>query len=45
MKELGSIYPGMVDISDIFTYPTVEELAAFIDKKRAVGKADIVTLM
>ncbi|MEK5448466.1 SDR family NAD(P)-dependent oxidoreductase [Paenibacillus sp. FSL R7-0331] len=45
MKELGSIYPGMVDISDIFTYPTVEELAAFIDKKRAAGKADTITLM
>lgn len=42
LKELGALYPGMVDVSDIFTHPTVEELAEFIDKKRGVGKENIV---
>ncbi|HEU4962705.1 MAG TPA: SDR family NAD(P)-dependent oxidoreductase [Bacilli bacterium] len=39
LKELGALYPSVVDISDIFTHPTVEELSAFIDKKRGVTSA------
>lgn len=45
IKELGAVYPGMVDISDVFTHPTVEELSALIDKKKSgtdTGTVDAV---
>lgn len=32
-KEVNKFYPGIVAITDIFVYSTVEGMAAFIDKK------------
>lgn len=39
-KALDSQYPSVVEISDIFMLPTVEELAAFIDKQLN-GESDL----
>ncbi|MGX4585219.1 SDR family NAD(P)-dependent oxidoreductase [Paenibacillus chitinolyticus] len=38
LKELNAIYPRTIDITDIFTHSSVEELAGLIDKKRGIGK-------
>lgn len=34
LKEMEKEFPGMIDISDIFTYSTVGEMAGYIEKKR-----------
>lgn len=39
LKKIEEKFPGLVDISDIFTYSTVSELAAFIEKK-AYGRKE-----
>lgn len=33
LKSLESAYPGVMDITDIFTYSSIVEMAAFIDRK------------
>jgi acyl transferase domain-containing protein/acyl carrier protein len=33
LKEMEKEYPGLVDITDIFTYQTVFEMAAYLDRK------------
>lgn len=38
LKEINAIYPRTIDITDIFTHSSVEELAGLIDKKRGIGK-------
>ncbi|MNW50023.1 Polyketide synthase PksL [compost metagenome] len=38
LKEINMIYPRTIDITDIFTHSTVEELAGLIDKKLGIGK-------
>ncbi len=30
-------YPGKVDINDLFDYPTIRELATFIDREEATS--------
>jgi acyl-CoA synthetase (AMP-forming)/AMP-acid ligase II/acyl carrier protein len=32
-EQLDELYPGKVDITDLFDHPTVRELATFLDKK------------
>lgn len=34
-KEIEARYPGLVDIADIFSYPSVAQLAEYADKKKA----------
>lgn len=41
LKAIDSKYPSIVDISNIFTYSTVEELSAFIDEKRIADEAAV----
>jgi len=31
-EQLDELYPGKVDIADLFDHPTVRELSAFLDK-------------
>ncbi len=31
-EQLDELYPGKVDITDLFDHPTVRELSAFLDK-------------
>ncbi len=44
LKALDKRFPGVVDISDIFTYPTVMEMAAFIKEKKGVSTLIAVTV-
>ncbi|MGN7762592.1 SDR family NAD(P)-dependent oxidoreductase [Paenibacillus sp. 22594] len=37
LKEINVIYPRTIDITDIFTHSSVEELAGLIDKKRGIS--------
>lgn len=39
LRKINEMFPGLVDISDIFTYSTISELAAFIEKK-AYGRKE-----
>ncbi len=36
-KELGQTYPGVLDITDVFVYPSIGEMAGYIDE--ACGKS------
>lgn len=38
LKKIEKVYPGIVGISDIFSYPSVIEMAKFIDGKTSPGK-------
>lgn len=33
LKEIDKVFPGMIDISNIFAYPTINEMAIFIESK------------
>ncbi|WP_379155614.1 SDR family NAD(P)-dependent oxidoreductase [Paenibacillus sp. sgz5001063] len=33
LRELDLVFPGMLDISDVFTYSTIHEMSRFIDGK------------
>ena len=33
-KELGQTYPGVLDITDVFVYPSIGEMAGYIDATR-----------
>ncbi len=33
-KELNSTYPGILDITDVFVYPSIGEMAGYIDENR-----------
>ncbi len=35
-KEIDSIYPNVMDITDVFVYPTIEQMAAFVDSKTVI---------
>lgn len=35
LKRLDDAYPGVVDIADLFSYVTVESLAAYVDERTA----------
>ncbi|KWX86010.1 hypothetical protein AMQ83_21400 [Paenibacillus riograndensis] len=35
-KELDAVFPGLFAISDVFSYPTVHDMAAFLERKRTV---------
>lgn len=35
-KEIDIAYPGVMDITDVFVYPTIEQMATFIDSKTVV---------
>lgn len=39
LKEVNKVFVDMVDISDIFSYPSVQQMAAYIDKK--LGKDEL----
>ncbi|QDX94143.1 KR domain-containing protein [Brevibacillus laterosporus] len=47
LKEMEKVYPGLLDITDVFIYATIVEMAAFIDQKQKpvqttrIAKADI----
>ncbi|HEX3044251.1 MAG TPA: SDR family NAD(P)-dependent oxidoreductase [Bacillota bacterium] len=32
-REIETVYPGMIDITHVFSYPTIVEMAGFITKK------------
>ena len=34
LKLIDQQFPGVVDISDVFSYPSIDEMAAYIDEKR-----------
>jgi len=34
-KELDAAYPGIFAISDVFSYPTVHDMAAYLERKRS----------
>lgn len=36
-QKVDDIYPGVVDVTDIFEYQTLAELAKFVDEKLAAG--------
>ncbi|WP_310551833.1 SDR family NAD(P)-dependent oxidoreductase [Paenibacillus glufosinatiresistens] len=44
LKELNARFSGAIDISDIFTYPTIAELAQLVDGKKATQPAAAGTL-
>jgi len=35
-KEIDTVYPNVMDITDVFVYPTIEQMATFIDSKTVV---------
>lgn len=37
LKEIDKLYNGVVDISDIFSYPSVQQMAGYIDEKLNKG--------
>jgi hypothetical protein len=39
-KEIEKHFPGVMDITDVFVYPTIEQMAEFIDSKRLPDPAD-----
>nr|WP_275984157.1 SDR family NAD(P)-dependent oxidoreductase [Paenibacillus hamazuiensis] len=39
LKLIDEQFPGTVDISDLFSYPSVDDLAMFIDSKRPAAPA------
>jgi acyl-CoA synthetase (AMP-forming)/AMP-acid ligase II len=41
-ERFGDLYPEILDITDFFEYPTVQELAAFIRNKKAFSTAGVV---
>jgi acyl transferase domain-containing protein len=34
LKVIESYFPGLVDISDVFSYPAIDDMASYIDSKR-----------
>ncbi len=42
VKEIDRVYPGVVDITDIFTYSSVERMAKYINEKTGVIKVEEV---
>ncbi|MCG7495638.1 SDR family NAD(P)-dependent oxidoreductase [Vibrio sp. Of7-15] len=40
LKVVEAEFPGMVDISDVFSYPSVDVMAEYIDEKRGVIPED-----
>jgi len=38
LKQIDTLYKGIVDISDIFSYPSVQQMAEYIDQKRGQKK-------
>ncbi|MCW9000352.1 MAG: acyl carrier protein, partial [Kangiellaceae bacterium] len=40
LKIIESQYPGIVDMSDIFSYPSVDVMAEYVDDKRGVSKEE-----
>ncbi|MBK3494739.1 SDR family NAD(P)-dependent oxidoreductase [Viridibacillus sp. YIM B01967] len=43
LKEIEKEYEGLVDLTDMFSYPTVSEMAQFIDEKSGVAEAASTT--
>lgn len=41
LKEIEKVYSGVVSVSDIFSYPSVSEMANFIDSKINHGKKEL----
>ncbi|MDR0270279.1 SDR family NAD(P)-dependent oxidoreductase [Paenibacillus sp.] len=41
LREFEAIYPGTVDISDIFTFPTVYQLSELLEKKLEIRTASL----
>jgi len=39
LRLIDEHFPGLVDISDVFSYPSIDEMAAHIDEKRGVPQA------
>lgn len=33
IKEMEIVYPGVIDITDVFTYPTIADMSEYIEKK------------
>ncbi|MCX7923434.1 MAG: SDR family NAD(P)-dependent oxidoreductase [Clostridia bacterium] len=40
LKQIEKVYPGIIDVSDIFTYPSVQQMAEYIDQKRGVAREE-----
>ena len=36
-EKIDEIYPGAVDLTELFDYPTISQLARFLEEKRAAG--------
>ncbi|WP_039785092.1 acyl carrier protein, partial [Paenibacillus riograndensis] len=43
-KELDAVFPGLFAISDVFSYPTVHDMAAFLERKRTVPHQREITI-
>lgn len=37
VKEIDKVFPGVIDITDIFTHSSVEQMARYINEKRGVS--------
>lgn len=40
LKEVNKIFEGAIDISDVFSYPSVQQMSAYIDEKLGITKAE-----
>jgi len=40
LKVIEEFFPGLVDISDVFSYPAIDVMAEYIDDKRGVAPQD-----
>jgi len=36
VKEIEKVFPGVIDITDIFTHPSVEQMAQYINEKKGI---------
>jgi len=41
LKVVEEYYPGLVDISDIFSYPAIDVMAEYIDEKLGISCAAV----
>ncbi|MCX7920812.1 MAG: SDR family NAD(P)-dependent oxidoreductase [Clostridia bacterium] len=40
LKQIDKVYPGIIDISDVFTYPSIQQMASYIDEKMGLNKEE-----
>ncbi len=43
-KELEAVFPGLFAISDVFSYPTVHDMAVYLERKRTIPQKREMTI-